>query len=734
MSAKKRFVSVLSALAVSLLAADAHAQHLSVQEVPLTANHVLYDSFNGKIYASIPGTAALNPNSVAQINAASGAVEAYIPVGSNPDVLALSSDGSYLYVGIDGTSSVARIVLSSSTIDQQFSLGTGREPAQYTYHAGNIVPLPGLPQSVAVTKDYFGLSPANDTTAIYDNGVQRANTPLYYETIGSLTGSNSASRLYAYDNEDTGFDFYQLNVDANGVTVGQKSDSFGTSILSGFGVTIKFDPGSGYVYATNGTVVDPVALTDVGTYPNVTSGSSSSSAADVVPSHQENRVYFLTGASYSTLPATVASYNQATFQPVSRSTTSAAYNSIGDLYEISPTKFVFRTNTGVEIATPQSASSITVTAASPAVRVGKTDQFTATASYPDGTTSDVTSIATWGSNNASAATINSAGLAQGVSSGTANITATLNGVSSRPFALTVTPANYHVLWNNTDGRASIWNYDTGSGTFTQNTYGPYPGWSAKTIADGGTDGLTRVLWDRTDGAASLWELNNAAGTFTQNTYGPYPGWTASSVSILSATPYSFSANSASTNNLLWNNTDGRTSLWFQQPDDFGSFTQNTYGPYPGWTAKAVADAPDNSTQFLWNNADGRLSVGNTNNPFSFAITLDQDAFGPYPSWTADAISISAASTTHILWNNTDGRMSLWNYDANLISFTQNTYGPYPNWSAKSIADGSDGKTLVLWDNTDGRLSLWSLDNTTGVFSQYTFGPYPGWTATSVSGD
>ena len=57
------------------------------------------------------------------------------------------------------------------------------------------------------------------------------------------------------------------------------------------------------------------------------------------------------------------------------------------------------------------------------------------------------------------------------------------------------PGTTHVLWDNANGMSTIWNYNTVTGTFTQNVFGPYPGWSAKAIADGGTDGRTRVLWE-----------------------------------------------------------------------------------------------------------------------------------------------------------------------------------------------------------------------------------------------
>ena len=91
------------------------------------------------------------------------------------------------------------------------------------------------------------------------------------------------------------------------------------------------------------------------------------------------------------------------------------------------------------------------------------------------------------------------------------------------------PVVTHVVWTNTDGRVSLWNYSD-DGTFTQITYGPYPGWAAKAIADG-PDGRQRVLWVNTNGTVSIWSLDNTTGQFTQNSYGPYDGWSASALSV-----------------------------------------------------------------------------------------------------------------------------------------------------------------------------------------------------------
>ena len=276
----------------------------------------------------------------------------------------------------------------------------------------------------------------------------------------------------------------------------------------------------------------------------------------------------------------------------------------------------------------------------------------------------------------------------------------------------------HVLWNNTStGAASLWNYTGADASFTQNTYNPGTGYTAKAIADSSTDGRTRVLWDKADGSVSIWNLDNAVGTYIYQNFGPYPGWTASALSV----------GTDNTTHVLWTNGN-MASIWNYNTTS-GTFTQNTYGPYPNWKANGIADGPDGKMRVLWNNTDGTASIWSLDN---VADVYTYHNFGPYPGWTASALSVGTDNTTHVLWTN--GNMaSIWNYNTTSGTFTQNTYGPYPNWKANGIADGPDGKMRVLWNNTDSTASIWSLDNVTGNFTQFSFGPYPGWNANAISG-
>jgi trimeric autotransporter adhesin len=68
-----------------------------------------------------------------------------------------------------------------------------------------------------------------------------------------------------------------------------------------------------------------------------------------------------------------------------------------------------------------------------------TVQFTATATYKDGSTADVTAISTWTSTPTSVASMSSTGLATAETIGTATVTATSGGVTSNSATITVSP-------------------------------------------------------------------------------------------------------------------------------------------------------------------------------------------------------------------------------------------------------------------------------------------------------
>ena len=82
-----------------------------------------------------------------------------------------------------------------------------------------------------------------------------------------------------------------------------------------------------------------------------------------------------------------------------------------------------------------------VTPTNPAnLPIGSTRQFTATATYSNGSTMDISSQVTWTSSNTNIAAISSTGLVTGIADGTTNIIAAISGITSMPVNLTIETA------------------------------------------------------------------------------------------------------------------------------------------------------------------------------------------------------------------------------------------------------------------------------------------------------
>lgn len=91
------------------------------------------------------------------------------------------------------------------------------------------------------------------------------------------------------------------------------------------------------------------------------------------------------------------------------------------------------------VVTAKTVTAVSVAPASVSIPIGKTQQYTATAKYLDGTTADVTSTAGWSCGNAAIATVNASGMGTAVAPGATSVTATLSGVSGSA-SVTVSPA------------------------------------------------------------------------------------------------------------------------------------------------------------------------------------------------------------------------------------------------------------------------------------------------------
>ncbi len=209
------------------------------------SNDIAFDAAHQLIYLSVPGTVPSLGNTVAVLDPTSTKIVGEQFAGSNPHLLAISSDSQFLYAGIDGAASVRRFTLPGLGIDVSYSLGADSFLGPFT--ALDLQVAPGAPHTTAVTLANIGFSPsATGGITIFDDTTARpAKAPGLGGASGGLFDSlqwgPDATTLYAANGESSGFDFYTLSVAASGVSLNHDYPG------AADGTRIHFDAGSNLV-------------------------------------------------------------------------------------------------------------------------------------------------------------------------------------------------------------------------------------------------------------------------------------------------------------------------------------------------------------------------------------------------------------------------------------------------------------------------------------------------------
>jgi len=181
-------------------------------------NEMIWDPVNQVIYISVPGSAVTHANQVCILNPLTAAIVSCQSAGSEPDVLALSDDSQYLYVGEDGTGSVQRFILPMLTPDISYSLGNYGSGTPF--YALDLQVAPGSPRTTAVSKGAPVEPAAQGGITIFDDATPRPiSAPGDFQLYGSIQWSPDRTAIFAANNESTGFDFYTLAVSASGVVL-----------------------------------------------------------------------------------------------------------------------------------------------------------------------------------------------------------------------------------------------------------------------------------------------------------------------------------------------------------------------------------------------------------------------------------------------------------------------------------------------------------------------------------
>jgi hypothetical protein len=71
-----------------------------------TPHDIVWDAVHGNLYVSVASSDPVIPNTIVAVNPITGVAGTPVAAGNNPNLLSVSSDSSYLWVGLDGANTV----------------------------------------------------------------------------------------------------------------------------------------------------------------------------------------------------------------------------------------------------------------------------------------------------------------------------------------------------------------------------------------------------------------------------------------------------------------------------------------------------------------------------------------------------------------------------------------------------------------------------------------------------
>lgn len=206
---------------------------------------IVYDSGRGLVYASVDSGDLNHPNAVVEIDPDTGEVLASHAIGTLPGELAMSAAGDALYVGVDGQGVVKR--LSLPTFTETWSYAMERYHG-YVVVAGDIAPMPGVADTIAVTLSTGdATSPNGVGLVILDAGVERPNSLELLVSDPSITFGDDASHLLVAETGVHPGSMFRWPVDSNGIATGTGQPGPGGS---------QVESHDGLAYLAHGGIVD----------------------------------------------------------------------------------------------------------------------------------------------------------------------------------------------------------------------------------------------------------------------------------------------------------------------------------------------------------------------------------------------------------------------------------------------------------------------------------------------
>lgn len=307
-------------------------QSYNISILDLDTKHLAYNEFTNTLWATVPSSAGYGlGNSLTTFNLSNWEIATSTFIGSEPDAIAISGNGQYVYAGLGGSNAVKRFdTITGATTTISLGSSTYYGPL----YAEDIEVMPGSPETIAVSLKRLGVSPRHGGVVVIDGTTARPTKTPDHTGANKIAFSNDPNTLYGYNNETSEFGIRTMKISESGISTA----SVAQNAFSGYGVDIEFE--DGLLYSTNGRVYNPATGIIEGTY-------NCSVACGVMEADAGSGFVYFMGS------GTLSVFDLATFTPFGSYALPGVNGKTLDLISLTDGRLAFNTNAGqVVLLTP----------------------------------------------------------------------------------------------------------------------------------------------------------------------------------------------------------------------------------------------------------------------------------------------------------------------------------------------------------------------------------------------
>lgn len=216
--------------------------------ISVSAQNIVFEPFSRKIYAAL-SSASSSPNSVVAIDPFMGTMGTPKAVGTQPNQMAVSDDGQFLYIGLDGDHTLGRLNLYTGNLDPAATLGIDGLTESSDLRAFDIQVVPGDPHT-AVVSVFRPASPDEGGVDLIHDGVlsSRLDNDTSVVSVDSFGFAGNPAQFFGTD----GFNYYGFSIANGSLSV----TSHQTITVTGDALGDFVSDGSKF-YTDSGRIVDP---------------------------------------------------------------------------------------------------------------------------------------------------------------------------------------------------------------------------------------------------------------------------------------------------------------------------------------------------------------------------------------------------------------------------------------------------------------------------------------------